>query len=162
MLAIKQICCAIGRAGDGEGCYLKAEKKPIIPLLSMPSEQVKQEMDDLGIKLMYPCLLDYFQDYYYTTTEGWGLVRDYIYVDFPMPDYIAARMDCEDFGILLKGLISTLFGLNYQALVVGDSKFGSHGYNMMRNETGLFLLEPQTADFLELGQDNYYPKYALL
>jgi len=157
---ISKILCQIAKALNG--CEEVGLPKPDIPLLSMPSEQVKQEMDDLGIKLMYPYLLDYLKDYYYTTTEGWGMVRDYIYVDFPMPDYIAARMDCEDFGILLKGLISTLFGLNYQALVVGSSKRGTHGYNMMRNETGLFLLEPQTADFLELGQDNYNPKYALL
>ena len=140
--------------------------KPNIALLKVPSSIVLQEVGNLNQSLMYPCLLDAGEDYYYTTLEDWGKVFYYTYIDFNMPSYIAARMDCEDFGILLKGLISSLFGLNSFAFVVGDIPQGAHGFNMLRTEDGYFLWEPQSgfglAEPFRIGENGYYPHYALL
>ena len=143
--------------------FVGTKRKPDIPLLQMPSAEAKAEVEgELQLKLLYPTLMDYFQPYYYTTAEGWAEVFNYIYLVFDMPKYIVARMDCEDFAMLLKGLVSALFGLNYFALVLGDTPMGFHGFNLFRTEDGFLLLEPQTAEFFELGEKGYKPKYALL
>ena len=140
----------------------KENPKPTIELLSMPSTEVAKEIEELGQKMMYPCLLDYGQDYYYTTSEDWGKVFEYIYFVFPMPSYIAARMDCEDFGILLKGLVSALFGLNYFALTIGNIPAGCHGFDFFRTEDKHLIIEPQTAKFFGWEERGYEPQWALL
>ena len=140
----------------------KDKSKPKIELLSMSSIEVAKEIEGLSQKLMYPCLLDYGQDYYYTTSEGWAEVFHYIYTVFDMPSYMAARMDCEDFGILLKGLVSALFGLNYFALAIGNIPQGCHGFDFFRTDTGHLIIEPQTAEFFPWYKRGYEPKWALL
>ena len=152
MAIIQQIACAI--------CHSTTKPKPKIELLSMPSEDVKSEI--AGLKLLYPTLLDYFQPYYYTKAEDWAEVLDYIYFKFDMPKYLAAKMDCEDFGILLKGLVSSFFGLNYFGVVFGNTPAGYHGYNVFRTEKGLLQLEPQTGNIGELGEGSYKAEYILL
>ena len=136
--------------------------KPDIPLIKISYMEVDKEIRALNQQLMYPCLLDYFKDYYYTTEEGWAEVFDYIYCVFDMPNYVAARMDCEDFGILLKGLVSALFGLNYFALTIGKIPQGQHGFNFFRTDTGFMIIEPQNANFFGWGEKKYIPEYALL
>jgi len=128
----------------------------------MSSNEVSTELLDLGVKSMHPCLLDAGQDYYYTTDEGWAEVFNYVYCTFKMPKYIAARMDCEDFGILLKGLVSALFGFNYFALTIGDIPKGRHGFNFFRDQNGHMVIEPQTANYFVWGDRYYEPEDYLL
>ena len=145
---------------------LKAEgkqpPKPEIELLSLHPNKVREEITRLGLKLMYPHLTDGGQPYYFTDDKGWAEVFDYIYFVFDMPPYIASRMDCEDFGILLKGLVSALFGLNYFAFTVGQIPQGCHGFNFLRSEDRLVEFEPQLARFQEWGELGYKPEWALL
>lgn len=136
--------------------------KPKIELLSIGGDQVREEVVGLGLKLMYPGLMDGGQPYLYTNDKGWAEVFDYIYCVFDMPSYIASRMDCEDFGILLKGLVSALFGLNYFAFTVGQIPQGCHGFNFFKTENGLMIMEPQLAQFFEWGERGYKPQWALL
>jgi len=136
--------------------------KPDIQLLSVSSDQALAEMVQLNLKPMYPCLLDAGQPYYYTDDEGWAEVFHYIYLVFKMPPWVAARMDCEDFSILLKGLVSALFGLNYFALTIGDIPVGRHGFGFFRTPSGQLIIEPQTADFFAWGDRYYEPDYYLM
>ena len=140
-------------------CFFKKEK-PEIELLEIPSKKVKQELAEFN--LMYPCLLDAGSPYYYTNSEGWAEVFNYIYCEFKMPKYIASRMDCEDFAIHLKGLVSALFGLNYFAIAVGDAPAGKHAFNLFKDDMGLMVIEPQTANYFILGEQAYKPEYILL
>jgi len=145
---------------------LEAEQEdpplPKIKLLSMPGTAVLREVQAKGLTLMYPVLMDGSAPYYFTDDEGWAEVCDYIYAVFKMPPYVAARMDCEDFGILLKGLVSALFGLNYFAFTVGQIPQGCHGFNFLRSEDRLVVFEPQLARFQEWGELGYKPQCALL
>lgn len=74
--------------------FKREKPKPQIELLSMSSPEVKQEVDKLHLKMLYPALLDWSMPYYYTKAEDWAEVFDYIYFKFAMPSYLAARMDC--------------------------------------------------------------------
>ena len=136
--------------------------KPVIALYSMPSEQVLKELKESGLKLMYPVLTDYGQPYFYTNDEGWADVFYYIYTVFDMPDYMAGRMDCEDFAILLKGLVQSLFGLNYFAFTIGMIPEGCHGFNIFRDDRGLMVIEPQSGEFFEWGDRSYNPEWVLI
>jgi len=136
--------------------------KPEIEVLSLHPNKVSQEISGLGLKLMYPSLMDGWQPYYYTSEEGWAEVFYYIYTVFNMPSYIAGRMDCEDFGILLKGLVSALFGLNYFGFTIGQIPQGCHGFNFFRTGGGFMVLEPQSAEFFLWGERDYKPEWALL
>ena len=140
-------------------CFFK-KSKPKIELLSMLSDQVQLEVKSL--KMMFPCLLDAGQPYFYTTSEGWAEVFDYIYFKYPMPPYIVARMDCDGFAIWMAGLVQATLGLNYFAIVLGDALGGYHAWNLFRDDQGLLQLEPQTGKFFKLGDHNYFPEYVLL
>jgi hypothetical protein len=108
--------------------------------------------------------MDEGQPYNYVSAKEWADVLSYIYFDFPMPKYIGARMDCEDFAILLKGLVSALFGLNYFAFTVGMVPAGMHGFNFFQTEKGLVILEPQTGEFFDWNDPTkgYNPEWILL
>mgnify|MGYP003149852659 CR=1 FL=1 len=142
--------------------YNTGKPVPKVQTLAMSSQEVKQEIVDLKLKLLSPSLLDFFQDYYYTTAEGWAEVFDYIYFRFDMPEYIAGRMDCDDFAFLMKSLISAFFGLNYFSVVLGDSPLGYHAWNLFRTEERHMQLEPQDGEFFELTEKGYKPEYILL
>lgn len=136
--------------------------KPEIKLLSMPGPAVKEEMKALGVRLMYPVLMDAYLGYHFTDEEGWAEVFEYIYTRFNMPTYLVARMDCEDFAIWLKGLVSVLFGLNYFALTIGQIPQGCHGWNFFKVSDRFMNIEPQKAEFFEWGERGYKPEWALL
>ena len=142
---------------------LKKEKpKPKITLLTTTSEKVLQAIANLNLIKLYPALLDHFQPYYYTKSEDWAEVFDYIYFKFNMPSFLAAKMDCEDFAILLKGLVSSFFGLNYFGVVIGTTPAGGHGWNLFMTENGWLQFEPQTGNIFELDEKGYKPEYILL
>ena len=109
---------------------------------------------------MYPALLDNI--YYYAKSEDWAEVFDYIYFEFNMPKYLAERMDCDDFAVLLKGLITSFFGLNYFGVVFGQTPMGYHAWNIFQTEAGLIQFEPQTGKYFPLGEKGYSPKLTLL
>jgi hypothetical protein len=116
------------------------------PIFSVLGSMVKQELEQAGVELVRPPL-DREQDYYFTTLEGWNALLIYIYKDFNWPPYMASRMDCEDFSILFKGLVSAHFGLNYFAITIGRNGEGTgHAFNTFRIKNGeLIDFEPQTA-----------------
>lgn len=169
LLACRRTVCRLeenNRALLAEIEKLKAEQeelpKPEIKLLSMTGRAVQGEISRLGLRLMYPTVMDYSTDYFYTDDEGWAEVFDYIYCVFNMPPYLSARMDCEDFGILLKGLVSALFGLNYFGFTVGQVPQGCHGFDFFKTEDRFLIMEPQLAEFFEWGERGYKPEWALL
>ena len=134
--------------------------KPQVENLVASAVQVREDL--AGIELMHAALLDDFQPYFYTKAEDWAKVFDYIYFSFKMPDYIRARMDCEDFAVLMKGLVSALFGLNWFGLVMGNTPAGYHAWNLFKAENGIWQLEPQTGEFFLLGEKSYLPQYILI
>ncbi len=136
------------------------EPKPEIELLSVSTNEVWKVIQPLNLKMMYPGLLD--SQYYYTTAKDWAEVLDYIFFKFDMPSYLADRQDCDDFAILLKGLVDSFFGLNYFAVVIGTAPGGGHAWNMFMTESGLLQFEPQNGNSLELGEKGYKPEYILL
>lgn len=137
--------------------------KPKIELLKIPSRIVASEIiDQAKIKLLFPTLLDYFQDYYYTKAEDWAKVFDWIYFKQGLPKYETGRMDCEDFAIWMKGLVSANFGLNYFGVVLGNSPLGYHAWNIFRTDSWLLELEPQTGKFFELGEKGYFAEWILI
>lgn len=162
---VHKIACSVCR-GIGKPCVelppVVVPPKPIIELLSMPYTQVDEEIKALGLTKLYPTLLDYGQPYYYTKAEDWAEVFHYIYFVFPMPDYLMARFDCEDFAILLKGLVASLFGLNYFGVVLGKIPQGYHGWNIFRTEVEVWQLEPQTGLFFPMWEKDYKPEKILI
>lgn len=147
---IHQLACSI--------CHGTDKPKPKIELLSMPRTAVSAELEAVPVNLLG--LWD--MTYYYTKAEDWAEVFDYIYFKFDMPGYIAERMDCDDFALLLKGLVNAFFGLNYFGVVIGNTPMGYHAWNDFRTENGLMQFEPQTGKYFPLGEQGYKPGYVLL
>jgi len=143
-------------------CLAFEAPKPKVKPLKVSSLQIKSEIDNMKLRMMYPALLDHYQDYYYLESSQWAEVFNYIYFVFDMPTYVSAKMDCEDFAILLKGLVSSFFGLNAFAVAFGKTPMGYHAFNMLRTEDGWLLFEPQTGDIFELGQKKYEPEWVLI
>ena len=133
--------------------------KPEIEVLSVLSILVEQEIKPLAVNMMFPIPVD--ETYFYTTAKDWAEVFHYIYFKFEMPKFVYERMDCDDFGILLKGLVSALFGLNYFAYIIGETPMGSHAYNLFRADNGLWQFEPQTGEYFPIGE-KYAPRYILI
>lgn len=136
------------------------KKKPDIELLTVPSSNVQGEISLAGIRLLYPGLLD--SKYYYTKAEDWAGVFNYIYFKFNMPKYLADRMDCDDFAMLLKGLVTSFFGLNCFGVVFGNTPMGYHGWNVFRTDEGWLQFEPQTGKFFKMNKRGYRPEWLLI
>ena len=143
-------------------CLAFEAPKPKVEPLKVSSLRIKAEIDHLKLRMMYPALLDHYQDYYYLESPQWAEVFHYIYFVYDMPPYLAVRMDCEDFAILLKGLVSSFFRLNAFAVVFGKVPGGYHAWNILRTEDGWLQFEPQTGDIFELGQRGYEPEWVLI
>lgn len=129
---------------------LEKPKPPIHPL-KVSYDKVLLSVDNLKLWKLYPALLDHFQDYYYVPAEEWADIFNWIYFEFDMPSYLKARTDCEDFAILLKGLVGAYFGLNYFGVVIGTTPAGGHAWNLFMTEDGWLQFEPQTGDCFEIG-----------
>ena len=143
-------------------CLALEAPKPKVQLLKVSSLQIKSEVDNMKLRMMYPALLDHYQDYYCLQSSQWAEVFNYIYFVFDMPPYLVARFDCSDFAILLKGLVSSFFGLNAFAVVFGKTPRGYHAWNIFRTEDDWLQFEPQTGDIFELGQKGYQPEWILI
>jgi len=128
---------------------------PEITRLVKPVNDVSSELFNIGLSQLYrPCDFQYV----YTDSMGWIEVISYIYTYMPMPAYFVKpdgtwNLDCEDWAIWFKAMVSLNFGLNYCGLVYGAIPQGEHGFNLLRDEEGPKLYEPQPS------QDINYPFY---
>ncbi len=72
-----------------------------------------------------------------------------------MPKYTVDKFDCENFAMLVSARVAERYKLNTCAIAVGESPWGEHGYNLLVHEDGLIYFEPQTGDFIEVGDGSY-------
>ncbi len=146
--------------------FTRQPERPRIREFVMSSDAIHQEIGYLGIKLLYPVLLDENQLYHYCDLSSWVKVIHYINQTFKFPDYVPARTDCDDFAILFKGLVSACFGLNACAIAIGTSPQGGHAFIMVRTEDGWYIIEPQDGARAVLwplvGSHGYTPTHILL
>jgi len=70
---------------------------------------------------------------------------------YPFPKYKTAVTDCDDFAILLKGLMSAEFGINDFGIALGNSPCGYHAFCEARIEDRRVFIEPQTGDVFEMN-----------
>lgn len=143
---------------------------PQIPLLVVSSSVIENEMDAMGLKPMYPTLLDNGQNYHYTTDQGWRSVAAHVYSAFRWPASVPGRKDCDFFAILFMGLVQNYFGLNGCGLVIGPMSLGNHAFNIVRSSSGWRLWEPDPNirqrynihEFFKVGEFGYLPIYGLI
>ena len=138
----------------------RKQEEPKIELLTMPSSDVQGEISLAGLRLLYPGLLD--SKYCYTRAEDWAEIFSYIYFVFDMPKYLVDRMDCDDFAVLLKGLVTSFFGLNCFGVVYGNTPMGYHSWNVFRTEETWLQFEPQTGEFFKMNKRDYKPEWILI
>jgi len=143
-------------------CHFLEKPKPDVDPLHISSWKIKSELDAMRLNIWRGYTLDHFQDYYYVSAKDWAEVFSYIYFEFDMPSYIESRMDCDDFAILLKALVSYQFKLNCFGFVLGNTPMGYHAWNIFKTDNGWLQLEPQTGKFFELGEHGYEPEYIII
>jgi len=128
--------------------------KPNITFYEIDWQVVKQELTDLNISVPLG-LFDAYSSYYYTTLWGIKEAVKYCRSVYPFPKYQTAIMDCDDFAILMKGLMSAEFGINDFGIALGNSPGGYHAYNIARIEDRRVFIEPQTGEVFEIGDKGY-------
>ena len=134
--------------------------KPDITFYEIDYNTVLSELQSLNLSIMRGGLID--SQYYYTTLWGIKEAVKYAREVYPFPVYLSEKTDCDDFAILMKGLLSAEFGLNDVGIVFGDVPGGYHAFNMARAESVFVLIEPQTGDVFNLGERGYVPKEVLI
>lgn len=117
------------------------DAKPEITFYEMTGDDVRKELLALGMQFLYQ--LD--STYYYTTQWGWEQAIAWVRKVYKFPKYTAEKFDCDDFAILMKGLISSEFGINTCAFIIGNE--GRHAFNLCRTDEGWKMLEPQTGEW---------------
>jgi len=135
-------------------------KKPDVTFYEIDSSVVETEIKDLGILLPLG-ILD-IPDYYYTTL--WGIQESVKWVRkvYKFPEYQTSKMDCDDFAFLMKGLMSSEFGLNTCGLALGFAPSGYHAFNLARAEQKWVFIEPQTGEIFDIGDKGYTCDRAIL
>jgi len=131
-----------------------AATKPDITFYEIDWETVENEFDVLNIYIPLG-LFDALQPYYYTTLWGIKEAVKYCRKVYPFPKYKTAVMDCDDFAILMKGLMSAEFGINDFGIALGMTPMGYHSFNIARVEDRRVLIEPQTGEVFEIGENGY-------
>ena len=131
-----------------------ATTKPAITFYEIDWQTVQSELTALNLTIPLG-LFDALQPYYYTTLWGIKEAVKYCRKVYPFPKYKTAVMDCDDFAILTKGLISAEFGINDFGIVLGMTPMGYHAFNVARIEDRRVLIEPQTGDVFEIGENGY-------
>lgn len=149
---IGQLCCALGKALDSCAAPVLpvAIPKPDITFYEIDSRTVQHEFDLLNIKIPLG-LFDAGGSYYYTTLWGIQEAVKYIRSIYQFPKYKVAQFDCEDFAFLMKGLMSSEFGINDFGVALGNTPMGYHAYNLARVEDRRVYVEPQTGEVFEMG-----------
>jgi len=131
-----------------------ATTKPDITFYEIDSQTIQNELTALGITVPLG-LFDALQPYYYTTLWGIQEAVKYCRKVYPFPKYKAAVMDCDDFAILLKGLMSAEFGVNAFGIALGNTPMGYHAFGIARVEDRWVFVEPQTGEIFEIGNKGY-------
>ena len=122
--------------------------KPDITFYEIDSQEVQSEFNTLNIKI--PMGLWDVPFYYYTTLWGIKEAVSYCRKVYPFPKYQTAIMDCDDFAILLKGLMSAEFGINDFGIALGMTPGGYHAFGLARVEDRYVFVEPQTGEVFEM------------
>jgi len=128
--------------------------KPNITFYEVSSQIIESELKALGISIPLG-LFDARSSYYYTTKWGIEEAVKYCRKKYPFPKYQHPRMDCDDFAFLMKGLMSAEFGINACAFSLGKVPNSYHAYNICRAEDGWVMIEPQTGEVFEFGDNGY-------
>ena len=131
-----------------------ATTKPDITFYEIDSQTIQNELTALDITVSLG-LFDALQPYYYTTLWGIQEAVKYCRKVYPFPKYKAAVMDCDDFAILLKGLMSAEFGVNAFGIALGNTPMGYHAFGIARVEDRWVFVEPQTGEIFEIGNKGY-------
>lgn len=134
-------------------CIKLQSTKPAITFYEIDSSDVVKEINLLGIQI--PMGLWDYPTYYYTTLWGIKEAVKYCRKVYSFPKYQTAIMDCDDFAILLKGLMSAEFGINAFGIALGNVPGGYHAYNIARVEDRMVFIEPQTGSVFEIGDKGY-------
>ncbi len=151
---VAQIFCAIGKAMGGCESLVTPPvttiPKPDITFYEIDSKTVKHEFELLNIAIPLG-LFDAGGSYYYTTLWGIQEAVKYIRAVYPFPKYTMPRMDCDDFAFLMKGLMSSEFGINDFGFALGNVPGGYHAFCLARTEQKWMFVEPQTGEVFEMG-----------
>jgi len=115
---------------------------------------VGNELTAIGIGIPLG-LFDAGQSYYYTTLWGIKEAVKYCRKVYPFPKYQSGIMDCDDFAILMKGLMSAEFGISDFGIALGMTPMGYHAFNQARIEDRRVFIEPQTGEVFEIGEKGY-------
>ena len=125
-----------------------ATKKPDITFYEIGSQTVSNELQSLNIAVPLG-LFD--TDYYYTTLWGIQEAVKYARKVYPFPKYEAEQTDCDDFAILMKGLMSAEFGINAFGVALGNTPLGYHAFGVSRTNDRWVFIEPQTGGVFEIN-----------
>ncbi len=128
--------------------------KPDITFYEIDWQQVQSELTSLNI-LIPLGFLDAYNSYYYTTLWGIREAVKYIRKVYPFPKYKTGQMDCDDFAILMKGLMNAEFGINDFGIALGITPMGYHAFNIARVEDRRVFIEPQTGEVDGVNTNNY-------
>ena len=124
--------------------------KPDITFYEIDWRVVKDELN--GLAILAPLgLFDAYSPYFYTTLWGIKEAVKYCRKVYPFPKYKTAVMDCDDFAILMKGLMSAEFGINDFGIALGMTPMGYHAFNLARVEDRRVFIEPQTGEVFEMN-----------
>ena len=122
--------------------------KPDITFYEIDSQTVQNELTSLNIQISMG-LFD--STYYYTTLWGIKEATKYARKIYPFPKYEAEQTDCDDFAILMKGLMSAEFGINDFGIALGMTPMGYHAFNIAKIEDRRVYVEPQTGEVFEMN-----------
>jgi len=128
--------------------------KPSITFYEIDWQLVQNELVDLNITIPLG-LWDAGQSYYYTTLWGIKEAIKYCRKIYPFPKYKEAQTDCDDFAVLMKGIISAEFGINDFGIALGMTPEGYHAFNIARADGKRVFVEPQTGEVFEIGENGY-------
>jgi len=129
-----------------------ATTKPDITFYEIDSQTVQNELNALNIQVP----LGLFDSaYYYTTLWGIKEAVKYARKIYPFPKYEDEQTDCDDFAILMKGLMSAEFGINDFGIALGMTPMGYHAFNLARAEQNWVFIEPQTGEIFDIGDKGY-------
>jgi len=131
-----------------------ATTKPDITFYEVDWLDTKNDLTDIDITVPLG-FFDAYSPYFWTTLWGIKEAVKYCRKVYPFPKYKTAIMDCDDFAMLMSGLISAEFGINCFGVALGMTPNGYHAFNLARVEERWVFIEPQTGEVFEIGGNGY-------
>jgi len=133
---------------------VQVDHLPSITTYRIDAYQMRRNLENCGIKWTYLKLDDSW--YFYVSWEDWGKIFNH--VQAKLPTYKSDKMDCDNFGDLIKVRVAELFGVNTCARVDGYWKGLRHAWNVFYDGENFYQLESQKAgDLRDLIDDEYKP-----